>query len=73
MNKMLLRRLLCAALCGTLALALTGCVGGIDALGRKDTVTLPPAETAYTAPTGDTNQEIARPCFYTCPTRRAPG
>ena len=60
MNKMLLRRLLCAALCGTLALALTGCVGGIDALGRKDTVTLPPAETAYSAPTGDTNQEIAQ-------------
>ena len=60
MNKMLLRRLLCAALCAIVALGLTGCVSGIDALSRKDTVTLPPAGTAHAAPTGDTDQELAQ-------------
>ncbi|MBQ9196954.1 MAG: GerMN domain-containing protein [Clostridia bacterium] len=60
MNKLLLRRLFCAALCVLAALTLTGCVGGIDALSHKDAVTLPPAAAAHAAPTGDTNQEIAQ-------------
>ena len=60
MNKTLLRRLLCAALCGALALTLTGCTNGIEALNHKNTVTLPPVETAYAAPTGDSDQEVAQ-------------
>lgn len=60
MSKKLWRRLLCTALCCALALSLTGCAAGIDALSRKDAMTLPPTAQAHAAPTGDTNQEIAQ-------------
>lgn len=54
------KRLLRAALCLALALSLSGCVAGVDALNRDSGVTLPPAGVSYAAPTGDTNQEIAQ-------------
>lgn len=60
MNKQKTRRVLCAALCLLLTLTLTGCVGGVDVLNRENAVTLPPAAPSHTAPTGDTNQEIAQ-------------
>ena len=61
MNKQsILRRALCFALCPLLALTLSGCIAGVDALNRDSGVTLPPVAVSYTAPTGDTNQEIAQ-------------
>ena len=54
------RRLLCAALCAALSLPMGGCVGGVDVLNKDAGVTLPPTETRYAAPTGDTNQETSQ-------------
>ena len=50
------KRLLGTALC----LCLCGCVAGVDALNKTSSVTLPPAQVEYDAPTGDTNQETAQ-------------
>jgi hypothetical protein len=55
-----IKRALIYALCAALCLSLSGCVSGVDALQKKDTVTLPPAQVDYTAPTGDSNQEIVQ-------------
>ena len=60
MNKPRIRRLLCLALCALMALSLTGCVSGVDALKHDDGPTLPPVSVRHIAPTGDTNQETAQ-------------
>ncbi len=47
-------------LCLLLALCLSGCTAGVDAINNTSSVTLPPAAVSYRAPTGDTNQETAQ-------------
>ena len=54
------KKILFCALCLLLALSLTGCMGGVEALNHGDTVTLQPAAAGPAAPTGDTNQEISQ-------------
>ncbi len=58
--RMKIKRALVSALCLTLCLCLCGCVAGVDALNKTSSVTLPPAQVEYDAPTGDTNQETAQ-------------
>lgn len=58
--RMKIKRTLVSALCLTLCLCLCGCVAGVDALNKTSSVTLPPAQVEYDAPTGDTNQETAQ-------------
>ena len=58
--RMKIKRALVSALCLALCLCLCGCVAGVDALNKTSSVTLPPAQVEYDAPTGDTNQETAQ-------------
>ena len=58
--RMKIKRTLVSALCLALCLCLCGCVAGVDALNKTSSVTLPPAQVEYDAPTGDTNQETAQ-------------
>lgn len=47
--------LLCAAV-----LSLTGCTSSIPALNHETSVTLPPTQVSWKAPTGDTSQEVSQ-------------
>ena len=56
----MIKRVLCALMCLVLALSLSGCMKGMEALNRDAGVTLPPTVVSFAAPTGDTNQESAQ-------------
>ena len=67
MSKALTRRVLCAALCLVLACALTGCMSGVEVLGKEDAPTLPPTQVAYAPPTGDNNQTLSQTALLYVP------
>lgn len=54
------KRIFIALISLCLAVCLSGCTAGIDALNNTSSVTLPPSSTTYHAPTGDTNQEVTQ-------------
>lgn len=57
---MKIKRVLAALMCLVLAASLSGCSSGITALDHDVSVTLPPTQVSWKAPTGDTSQEISQ-------------
>ena len=54
------KRALAALMCAVLACTLSGCTSNIAALDHDASVTLPPTQVSWKAPTGDTSQEITQ-------------